>query len=146
MIDLEIEKQDVLNQIDCLQQKLEDIQKQIDAQSKIEPVFSGDFGIYTHNDEIDANYNLWQKARARIIEKINIANKGDNGFKAGKYNYKICLEYDHENKNPKFSSCGNTRAQDAEPMFYIRTYGSAQELLRDPEFCGDMKTYFKGWL
>lgn len=139
MNDLETKKQELLKQ-------LEDIQKQIDAQPKINPVFNDALGWCVLNDEIDANLTLWQKSRARIIEKINIANNGDNGFKAGEHNYKICLEYDHENKNPKFSSCGNTRAQDAEPMFYIRTYGSAQELLNAPEFCEDMKTYFKGWL
>lgn len=138
----------ILHDVKETEKKLEAIQKQPDAQPKIEPVFSDDMGDLLYDG---ANYKYrrlvtWQKARARIIEKINIANKGDNGFKAGKPNHKICLEYDHENKNSKLSSCGNTRAQDAEPMVYIRTWEAAQELLSDPEFCDDMRTYFEGWL
>lgn len=146
MIDLETKKLKLLKQLDCLQQKLEDIQKQIDAQSKIEPVFHDDHGIYAHNDEVEDNFSLWQRARVRIIEKINIANKGDNGFNAGKDNYYICLAHEYGNARSELCIYDIGRAQSIEPMLYTRTYKAAQELLKDPEFCEDMKTYFKGWL
>lgn len=122
------------------------ILNRIGAQPEVQPVFSGDLGVRVLDDKIDANLTLWQTARARVIEKINIANKGDNGFKFDGNNYHIYLERNHENKSFKHLHLGCARGQGAEPMLYIRTKEAAQELLKNLEFCEDMRTYFKGWV
>lgn len=80
-----------------------------------------------------------KKARKYIIEAINKANKGNNGFKARCFNFYIGFSH---NAN-KLYITSNMVYQTGEGKFYIRKKSEAERLFMDDEFISNCKIYFE---
>jgi len=94
----------------------------IDESSKLGMTFYSEREVY---DDIDR-----KKAQAYVIEEINKANKGDNGFKVGISNY--LLEYYHTLS--VFSCEKYTYTQSNDDYEYIRSREAAKKLLKNDKF------------
>jgi hypothetical protein len=77
-----------------------------------------------------------QEARKYVIEAINKANKGDNGFNYGRGGY--LLEYGHRSEKFIMFHYGNTQSGD--DCEYIRTKEASENLLKDDIFIDAYKT------
>lgn len=81
------------------------------------------------------------QARAYVIEAINRANGGDNGFKAGEINYLVCIDP----SNGLGAYHGINPSEDYSYLFvpnelYIRSVSEAKRLRADEEFVSNYKT------
>jgi hypothetical protein len=75
-----------------------------------------------------------REAETRVREKINLANKGDNGFKVEGENWLI---HYNNNKTDGLSALWANYRQCGFCWEYIKTHEIAKELLKDKEFVAD---------
>lgn len=91
--------------------------------------------FYTHERAV--TFAKRERARAYCLERINEVNGGDNGFRRGLGNYS--LDYDHISDELITFLIKST--QGVESSSYIRTEGAAEQLINDPEFVEQWKTW-----
>lgn len=95
-----------------------------------------DLGLTAYNEEGRLKIYEWLKARKFVIEAINRANGGDNGFKPDEENY--CLLYSHsEQRTLDYINIDN-QTQDNE--FYFRDLTVMLKLGMCPNFITAFKT------
>lgn len=138
-----------------------DLMGEVKKESEIKPVFGGnhmcDFlgvaynvnellsddarkvatsaGLTFDSDELAIEDHERKKARKYVIEAINQANRGDNGFNRDIDNF--LLEYNHIGE--KFDINSYVFVQSNDDYEYIRTEAAAQELLKDDKFVNAYK-------
>lgn len=153
-------------QADEIMSKLKDVQRRLDEKieesEKVKPLFpvgpncffvSGPGAIFLDEVGLSSSKHANQgrtsytrkgaeliakreAARARILEAINQANKGDNGFRIGG-SFKIT--YNHSEGAFVVHKTIHLQAMPAE--FHFRCGDDAKELLKDPKFVADYKLY-----
>ncbi len=79
----------------------------------------------------------WLEARKYVIEAINQANGGDNGFKSGQCNFIITVDTTKDSDG-EIDSCNDY--QNAENAVYFRDEEGANKLFCDSEFMENYKT------
>ena len=76
-------------------------------------------------------------AEVRVREAINIANKGDNGFKIGEHNYIASVDY---SKCAQLIPCRVwIWEQQSYGWLYLRSSDDTEKLIRSPGFVSDWK-------
>ena len=137
------------------------VRKELDKEEKVNPLFPNTddsytvgadgtiyhLSIYFHGSRYRNQGNtfrtedeaekevLRRAAMVRLLEKINIANKGNNGFITGKNNITLRLDTD----NGVLYSTIERTYRSVPSAFYFRKPPSA--LFRDKEFVEDYKLY-----
>jgi len=91
------------------------------------------------------NILLWLEARKYITETINQANKGDNGFKPGEYNFyvyrNITVLTNKTTVNIMYDWDSVSTAQRLEDKLYLRSSKEAARLVDDKEFIWNLDIY-----
>ena len=98
-----------------------------------------DYGLTAGSDEKCSEIESWLEARKYIIETINKANKGDNGFKPETANYYVYRERDTLSAYYDWNS--DEKIQKFEDKLYIRTSKEAARLVDDKEFTRNLDIY-----
>lgn len=80
-----------------------------------------------------------ERARAYCLERINEVNEGNNGFKAGN-SYELAWYH----RQVELDCIHAASAQTPEALEYIRTKQAAEQLINDPEFVEQWKTWKLG--
>ena len=87
-------------------------------------------GLTDYSVDGSSKIKAWLEARAFVIEAINQANKGNNGFKLGEPNNLITFNHDTGQFEQTHWGC----LQGSEDCLYIRSIDIANNLLKCEKF------------
>jgi len=151
-----------MNNLEKLKQQIEEMKAEVERlekeSEKVKPLFpivncykvesNGMFGLALFSVELASRqgstaYTIegagkiseQRAARVRVLEAINQANKGDNGFKAGGFN--TAYYYYHEANRLQEMPMHNIQEQEC--GYYFRKTSEAKRLASDPDFVKDWK-------
>ena len=152
---LEREIKEGLSLIDRIHSAIDDAIEKVDKLKKedeVKPVFpvvgakyhgysdhedAYKYGLTADDVEGSQRIKEWLTARAYVIEAINKANGGDNGFKSGQCNFIITVDTTKDSDG-EIDSCNDY--QNAENAVYFRDEEGANKLFCDSEFMENYKT------